>query len=161
VTNRQVALALLVLSAALYFGVARPWATAAINAADEYARLRRNRQQVRAQIEALERRVVRLRGNARSVSNTKAVDRPLTHVRRRILAALSSAPVSDVRLQIRTSPGAGAIKAHLSAQGRFIDLAHLAARVTHSETGLVLERVALAPAAPGAALELDVVWIGG
>lgn len=159
-TSRSIAFAPLVFASVLYFGAARPWGRAARNAAVEYARLERNSRQARAGIAEWERRSVKLKETARFFSHKKAVNRPLTHVRRTILAALDGAPVSGVRLQIRAGAKGDQVRAHIGAQGRFIDLVRLAGQVARSETGLVLDRVVLSPASTGATLELDVVWIG-
>jgi hypothetical protein len=160
-TSRHVAFALLALAALLYLGFARPWGAAELHATNEHARLLRSKRQASVKTAALERRTAQIKNAVRIVSTKQTVDRPLTHVRRIILAALESAPVSGIRLRIRASSRGGSVKAHLRARGRFVDLGRLAGRIARSDPSFAFERITLAPAETGATLELDIIWIGG
>jgi hypothetical protein len=157
--GRRIAFVLIGVSVLLYAFVALPRGRESLTAADEYARLRRGRLKTRAEMDVMERRIDAMARAAGLAQGSTPLS--LTAVRRAVLAALEGEPLSGVRLQIsRDSRGQGA-RIHLSAQGRYLDLARLPGRLASRGTGLVLERVVLAAQAQGAGLEMDGLFFGG
>jgi hypothetical protein len=149
VTRRLAVVLLLACSAWLWFGLAAPARRERDAARDEFARLRVERERVRAEVEAASRRAV----VTLAPEDGAAAARSL---RRALLQAAEAAPVRDV--EIAASParrGRFAATGRLSAEGSLEELLAVADRLTDPASGVMLRRVVLTEIAAGGDLRLD------
>ena len=156
---RGIAAALLAGAVVLYSAVAVPMRRQAAAAADDYRRARDEARDMRARLARLERRdAAHLRVASALAGATPAGI--VQRVRRSLVQTLQNARVSGVRLGVTAARAPYAARVHLSAAGPFPEVMALAGRIAGPETGVVLERVRLAPRADGVTLELDGVTLG-
>jgi hypothetical protein len=149
VTRRLAAVLLLAASAWLWFGVAAPARRQRDAARGEFARLRAERERVRAQVELAARRAA----VTPTPEDGAAAARSL---RRALLQAAEAAPVRDV--EIAASParrGRFAATGRLSAVGSLEELLSVADRLTDPGSGVTLRRFVLAEIGAGGDLRLD------
>jgi hypothetical protein len=138
----RLALLFVVLAAALYLTITRPNTQALGLTGDEYARLRRERAESQATLELSERRE-RAQQNALALLAGQATPgkRPLTAIRRQVLARLAGLPVFDVRLEVAAPRGAALAEVRVEARGTFLDLVALSKRLADPGAGLAVQRV--------------------
>jgi hypothetical protein len=114
---------------------------------------------MRARLARLERRDAAHLRAASALAGTTPAGTVRT-VRRSVVQTLQNARVSAVRLGVTAARAPFAARVHLSATGSFPEVVSLAGLVARPETGVVLERIRLAPRGDGVALELDGVTLG-
>lgn len=152
-TWRTTAVAMLLLAAALYWGVARPHEGRALAAADAYARARDERRAVRARLRAAEARLLVARRMEEALRRVAATpEEAVRHVRRSVVEAIGGTGVRDVRLGVR--PGAHELGVQLGLTGPPLAVLDAAGRVARPGTGVVLDRVDIARRKTGVAMEL-------
>jgi hypothetical protein len=156
---RWIAGALLAGGVVLYAAVALPMRRQAAAAAEDYRRARDEARDMRGRLARLERRdAAHLRAAAALAGATPAGT--VRTVRRSVVQTLQNAKVSGVRLGVTAARPPYAARVHLSAVGPFPEVIALAGLIARPETGIVLERVRLAPRADGVTLDLDGVTLG-
>ena len=148
---------LLFLAALLVYLVgARPLQEKALLAADEYRRARDERRAQQTRLLPLERREAALRQAAASfssLSNGPTADP--RGVRRAVVASLDGARVSGVHLAVRPGRAPVAASVHLVASGTFHDVVLLSGHLVRPGSGLILDRLRLAPRPPLVDLDLE------
>ena len=156
---RWIAAALVTVGVVLYAAVAVPMRRQAQAAADDYRRARDDARDMRGRLARLERRDAAHLRAASALAGTTPAGTVRT-VRRSVVQTLQNARVSGVRLGVTAARAPFAARVHLSASGSFPEVVSLAGLVARPETGVVLERIRLAPRGDGVALELDGVTLG-
>jgi hypothetical protein len=162
-TSPRVALVCVALAALLYVAVTRPASQALGSVGDEYARLRRERRAGQTELNRAERRDRnRQRAVALLSSRADLAGRPLTAIRRAVLARLSGVPVSDVRLEVANDRNRNRVQVRVEARGAFLDLAGLCARLAAPGAGLAIKSVTLArrPREERVSLTVEALAIG-
>ncbi|MBI3931851.1 MAG: hypothetical protein HY317_00420 [Acidobacteria bacterium] len=154
---RRVAAALLVLSGALWLGVARPARREAEAARQEHRRLLEARRQARSRVERLESSDA---AHRRAAGALAAGGNAVTALRRWVLDALQGAPVRGVRLEVRPAPPPAAVSLHLAAEGPSGDVLLVAGEIARPGGGLVLDTVRLTRTPGGLLLGLDALGLG-
>jgi hypothetical protein len=129
-------------AAALYLGVAGPRARSAAALAERYQRLREEHRTLGASLDRQNRTRQRAAALIRRSAETST---SLAAVRRRVLAALTDARLSGVRLSVASARPPAFASVKIEAEGRFLDLISLSARLAAVDAGLVLGRVVLSP----------------
>ncbi len=148
--------ALLLLAAAgLWFAVGVPARRARDLARAEYARAREERERVRAQAVALERRGTAGRTPEAGAAAARAL-------RASLLRATQGLRVGAVRIAVSAGQGRLAARGRLGAQGRMADVLSLVERLVGPASGVLVERVELGSsrAEEGSVLRLDLDAIG-
>jgi hypothetical protein len=152
----RAAAVLVLLAAALWFGVANPAAAAAQRTALEQRQLRDERRDLARRLLPLERSEA---ARARAVAALKAEPLPdgraAPVLRRAVVATLADAPLAEARVSVR--PGRGEVSASLTlaGQGGLEQVLRTLERLVRPGEGLVLSRVRLRAAPAGVALELE------
>jgi hypothetical protein len=154
---------LLILGALLvYMGVALPMHRAAAATGDDYRRARDARRTSVTRLAQAERREAARRAALQLVAPPEAGSEKeaLSALRRSVIASLSEARVSNVRLNI--TPGRPPVRAslQLSAEGEFQEIVRLSGQIARPGSGLTLDRVRLNPTASGVNLELEGLSLG-
>lgn len=148
--------ALLLLAAAgLWLAVGVPARRARDLARAEYARAREERERVRAQAAALERRGTAGRTPEAGAAAARAM-------RASLLRATQGLRVGAVRIAVSAGQGRVAARGRLGAQGRMADVLSLVERLVGPASGVLVERVELGSsrAEEGSVLRLDLDAIG-
>jgi hypothetical protein len=151
VTRRLVAAFLVAVSALLWLGVAAPARRERDAAREEYARLRAERERVRARLAELERRA----GVGRSPESGTAAALAL---RRALLRATELEGVEDVRIAA-SAAGRGQVAAtgQLSLEGPLETMLAVSDRLAEPGSGVLVRRATLAQlGAEGPQVRLDV-----
>lgn len=147
--TRVLAAVLVAASAWLWLGVAVPAGRERDAAREEFARLRAEREQVRARVEAASRR-------ARVVLTPEKGAAAARALRRALLQAAEAAPVREVSIAASASPGGRlAATGRLSAVGSLDELLAAADRLADPASGAVLRRFVIARTEPGGDLRLE------
>jgi hypothetical protein len=149
---------MLVAAGGLYWGVALPARRATAQAEAELQRVEAERDPLRQRLEERERRRAVEEAWRRAGPGGKY--RALT-LRRSLLASIDAAPLSGLRLDVTPVPAPLAVRARLSAGGRFEDLVALAQRVVGFRTGLVPERLRWAVTGSEVSLDIEASTLRG
>jgi hypothetical protein len=129
---------------ALYAGLVLPLRTRGNEARDAYSRARRERQQAQSALAPLERQEAARRDAVAAFAGAAARDGgAVAAVRRSVLATLGGSPATDVHLGVRPDPGGLAVRVRATAP--YADGLRLARDLARPSTGLVLQRVRIAP----------------
>lgn len=161
-TARALALLLVVIAASAYVAIALPARRATADLGDDYRRARERRRDATLRLSRIGRQgTVRARAAAPRKASGEDQSAALVALRLSVLESIGTSGASNVRLAV--SPGRAPVAAsvHLSAQGRFDDLVRLAAAVARPGSGIVLDRVHLAPGADTISLELEALRLEG
>jgi hypothetical protein len=148
-----VALALIAGAALLYVAWARPLESRAAAAADEFRKARQERHAAEARLALARRRVSALDAAGGAPSDPPAL-------RRSVVRLLEHSRLSSVRLVVRPDRPPVTARVSLFADGAFADLVQLSGRLVRPGTGLVLERLRLAPRSSALGMDVEAVSLG-
>lgn len=158
---RLVAAALLLLAAAVYALVWLPANERVIRNGEALRRLHEERRQLAAALQPLEREdALRTAALARlgAVPLPEGHEAPL--VRRAVLAKLSEAGFRGVRVSVRPGRGSAAALIGVQADGSLMNALRFSDDLVRPGSGVVFNRVRLAPGPEGISLELDASNMG-
>lgn len=148
-------LALFLGAGLVYWGGGVPSQQEAARADAERVRVAAEGDELRAQVRQAQRRqdaALRI-GKAAPAAGRGDV---LNAVRRSLLETLKAAPVADVRLTVTRATPPAAVRAQISAEGRFEDLVDLCARIGPNQ-GFLPEQLRWRPTDKGATLDMTAV----
>lgn len=159
-TLRLVAGGLALAALGVHFGVVARQQGRATVAAEEYRRLRDERQQVagrlaqKARLEDAQRRAGRLPSRDGALTPARAA-------RLQVVKALAGSGVSNVRLGVAPAVRPPlAVSVRLSGEGSFDDVLRLAGGVAGPGSGLLLQQVAIETRDSRVGLSMDAVGVG-
>jgi hypothetical protein len=149
VTRRLAAALMLLGSLGLHLGLAAPAQRQRDAAREEFARLREQRERLRAQ-------ATRRQGRAASVRAPSGDAEAVRALRLSFLAALEGLPLRTVRISAEAGRrGVVAARGRLSAEGEQADLLRAAGKLAEVSSGVLIETVRLTPV-PGDDLRLEI-----
>jgi hypothetical protein len=153
--------ALCVLAAAcVHVAWTRPFRRAAVASADEYRRLREERQRAVAD-RAWEARLAAAPARIGVVPGTSSSTAPAGAARRLVVGTLASSEVATVRMRVTSGGRApAAATVHLTGVGSLDDVARFTAELARPGTGLVLSAVSLQPREGQVELSFDALALG-
>ena len=159
-SGRQSALAMAVVAAVFYFGVARPLRAQATAYTHAFFAARGERRDATAHLTELQRRS---QARARAVAAVKgAAGDPAgttRAVRRSVAQAVEGSRAAGIHLAIR--PGKDGVDVNVTASGPAGEVLDLTGQLARPEFGVVLERVSFARSEGGVGLQVQGLGIAG
>jgi hypothetical protein len=160
VNARLLAGALALAAVLVQFGLAAPFRLRASASADEFRRVRDERQQVAVRLA----QKVRLEEAQRRTGRLPAADgarTPTRAARQHVVNALADSGVSRVRLGVTPSARPPlAVTVRLTGEGGFDDVVKLTGTIAGAGTGLLLQQVAFETRDARVGLTLEAVGVG-
>ena len=149
------------MAAAVALGVAIPLRHQALDAADEYGRLRRERHDLQARLSRFERAEWARRRVAVVFAPGGSMEDRIRAVRRSVLGSLGDSRLTEVRVGVQPTRATGSAAVRVRAEGPFADVLQVTGRLARPGTGLILDQVRLNPRSTTVALEVNAVSLEG